>query len=193
MTLSAGGTAVYAGGSFDRVGLVGQDTIRENLAAFDLNSGVASQWNPAVRGIDGDVVSALTISGSVVYVGGRFREIGGQPRNNLAAVDIATGVPTTWNLPTNDAVSTFFDDGRRLYIGGFFTTIGGAPRGRLAAIDKTTGQLTAWNPDADGWVRSIVVSDGKVFVAGDFTTIGGRPQSMFAVLDADSGLIVGLD
>jgi len=193
MELRIAGSAVYASGSFDQVGVVGQDTVRLNLAAFDIESGAATPWNPAVRGIDGDVVAAIHISGNLVYAGGNFREIGGQPRNNLASVDIATSLATSWNLPTNQTVSTFFDDGRRLYVGGLFTMIGGQPRGRLAAVDKATGLLTSWNPNADGAVRAIVVSNGKVFVGGDFTTIGGRPQSMFAVIDAETGLVVGTD
>lgn len=193
MALGLAGSVVYAGGSFDQVGVVGQEVVRLNLAAFDMGSGVATPWNPAVRGIDGDVVSAVNLSGNVVYAGGIFREIGGQARNNLAALDTESGLALSWNLPTNNAVSTFFDDGQRLYIGGLFTTVGGQPRGRLAAVDKTTRLLTSWNPNADGGVRTIVASHGKVFVGGDFTTIGGHSRSMFAVIDADTGLLVGSD
>ena len=191
MALTVTGALVYAGGSFDQVGLVGQDTIRLNLAAFDAGSGVATPWNPSVRGINGDVVQALLVAENLIYVGGRFNEVGGQARDNLAALDRTTGLATGFNVPTNDTVFTFSDHGRRLYVGGLFTTIGGQPRGRLAAIDKTTGLLTSWNPNANGLVRSIVVSGGKVFVAGEFTTIGGQPRTMFAVIDPETGQLVG--
>ena len=53
-------------------------------------------------------VSALAASGPMVYVGGQFTTIGGQPRNNVAAVqnvpgeeskvlpfDVATGGPVS--------------------------------------------------------------------------------------------------
>jgi hypothetical protein len=189
--LAATGSIVYAGGSFEQVGVVGQDTIRFNLAAFDAASGAATPWNPAVRGVNGDVVSALLLSDGLMYVGGRFDEVGGQTRENLAAVDLATGVALTWNLPANDTVFTFFDDGQRVYIGGLFTAVGGQARGRLAAIDKMTGVLTPWNPDANGAVRAIVISSGKVFVGGEFTTINGRPRTHLAVLDSESGQLVG--
>jgi hypothetical protein len=191
MSLAVGGPVVYAGGSFDQVGVVGQDTIRFNLVAFETGNGVATPWNPSVRGIGGDVVQALVLTDNLIYVGGRFQQVGGQPRENLAAVDRATGLPTNFNVPANDSVYTIYDDGQRLYVGGLFTTIGEEPRGRLAAIDKATGLLTPWNPDADGLVRSVVVSHGKVFVGGEFTTIGGRPRSMFAVFDAETGQLVG--
>jgi hypothetical protein len=189
--LSVAGSVVYAGGSFEQVGLVGQDAIRFNLAGFDAGSGLATAWNPSVRGLNGDVVSSLQITDGLIYVGGRFEGVAGQARQNLALVDRATGAATSWNLPANDTVFTFFDDGRRLYLGGLFTAIGGQARGRLAAVDKTTGELTAWNPDANGPVRTIVVSGGKIVIGGDFTTINGRPQSHLAALDPDTGRLVG--
>ena len=189
--LTVAGSVVYAGGSFEQVGLVGQDAIRFNLAAFDAGSGFPTPWNPSVRGINGDVVSALQMSDGLIYVGGSFEGVGGQARQNLALVERATGDVTTWNLPVNDTVFTFFDDGRRLYLGGLFTAIGGQARGRLAAVDKTTGELTAWNPAANGPVRTIVLSGEKVIVGGDFTTINGRPQSHLAALDPDTGQLVG--
>jgi hypothetical protein len=189
--LAVSGSVVYVGGSFEQVGLVGQEAIRFNAAAFDESSGLVTPWNPSVRGVNGDVVSALHVSDAVIYVGGRFDEVGGQRRQNLAAVDRVSGVATSWQLPTNDTVLTFHDDGRRLYVGGLFTTIGGQARGRLAAIDTTTGLLTSWAPDANGPVRTIAVSGGKVFVGGDFTTMNGQPRSRLAVLDPETGVLVG--
>jgi hypothetical protein len=189
--LAVAGSVVYAGGSFEQVGLVGQAAVRFDLAAFDAASAVVTPWHPAVRGVNGDVVAALQLSDGLVYVGGRFDEVGGQPRENLAAVDQAADLTTNWNLAANDTVFTFFDEGRRLYLGGLFTAIGGQARGRLAAVDKTTGVLTPWNPDANGPVRTIVVSGDKVFVGGEFTTINGRPQNHLAVLDAETGQLVG--
>lgn len=185
------GSVAYAGGSFEQVGLVGQDAIRLDLAAFDIASGLVTPWDPSARGVAGDAVSALQLSDGSVYVGGRFDQIGGQPRQNLAALDRVTGAATAWNLPADDAVLTLFDDGRRIYVGGLFTTVGGQSRGRLAAVDKTTGLLTPWNPEANGAVRSIAVSGGKVFVAGEFTTINGLARSRLAALDPDTGRVVG--
>ena len=36
-------------------------------------------------------------AGDIVYLGGRFDLVLGQPRHNLAAVDLATGTLTDWN------------------------------------------------------------------------------------------------
>ena len=189
LTVSA--SLAYVGGSFERVGRVGQEAIRLDLAAFDVVNGVATPWNPSVTGASGDAIFTLRLSDESLYVGGRFDQIGGQPRQNLAAVDRITGAAASWNLPANDTVLTLFDDGRRLYIGGLFTTVGGQSRERLAAIDKTTGFLAPWNPQANGTVRSIAVSGGKVFVAGEFTAINGQPRSKLAVLDPETGRLLG--
>ena len=189
--LAVSDSVAYVGGSFEQVGLIGQEAIRLDLAAFDVVSGLATPWNPSVRGVAGDAVSALQLSDGSIYVGGRFDQIGGQPRQNLAALDRVTGTAAAWNLPANDAVLTLFDDGRRLYVGGLFTTIGGQSRGRIAAVDKTTGLLAPWNPEANGPVRSIAVSGGKVFVAGEFTAINGQARSRLAVLDPETGRLVG--
>ena len=189
--LAATGSTVYVGGSFEQVGPVGQDTVRLDLAAFDLTSGLATTWNPSVRGVTGNVAYALHVSDGLVYVGGRFDDIGGQRRENLAAVDPVGGMATNWNLPANDTVLTFFDDGRRLYVGGMFTMIGGQARARLAAVDKATGMLSSWNPDANGPVHTIAGSGGKVFVGGEFTAVNGRLRNKLAVFDAQTGQIVG--
>ena len=185
------GSLAYVGGSFEQVGLIGQEAIRLDLASFDIVNGLATPWNPSVRGAAGDAVSVLHVSDGLVYVGGRFDQIGSQPRQNLAAVDLVTGTAASWNLPANDAVLTLFDDGRRLYVGGMFTSVAGQPRGRLAAIDKTTGLLLPWNPQANGAVRAMAVSGSNVFLVGEFTTIDGQPRSRLAVVDAETGRLVG--
>jgi trimeric autotransporter adhesin len=45
-TLATGGSVIYAGGSFEQVGVVGQAAIRFNVAAFDLGTGLVTTWSP---------------------------------------------------------------------------------------------------------------------------------------------------
>ena len=42
-------------------------------------------------------IEALAVSGSTVYAGGDFSSIGGQARNDLAALDASSGLATTWD------------------------------------------------------------------------------------------------
>src|SRR5439155_18734229 len=122
--------------------------------------GELTPWNPST---DNDVVEALLVNGSTVYVGGGFGQIGGQPRQSLAALDAVTGAATAWNpAPTKWDVVTPRIRGLALvdsvlYVGGSFASIGGQPRICLAAVDTATGLATEWNPELDGLIWSLAV------------------------------------
>ena len=60
-------------------------------AAIDGSTGNVTGWNPNA----GPGVRALAVSGSTVYVGGEFTQVGGVSRSHLAAIDATTGT-TVW-------------------------------------------------------------------------------------------------
>jgi len=151
--LALSGGTVYVGGQFTSIG--GQP--RNRLAALDAATGVATAWNPNTNYQD-DVVSALTVSGGTVYAGGSFAIIGGQVRNNIAALDSATGAATAWNPNANSHVRALALSGGTVYAGGQFTSIGGQARNNIAAIDAATGAATAWDPNANNSVAALEVS-----------------------------------
>lgn len=91
--LVVSGSTVYAGGKFTSIG--GQ--FRNNIAALDASTGALTAWNPNAIGGFSPGILALAVSGSTVYVGGQFTVIGGQLRNNIAALDISTGSATAWD------------------------------------------------------------------------------------------------
>jgi hypothetical protein len=125
----------------------------------------------------------------VVYAGGDFKSIGGEPRNRLAALNALTGFATPWN-PTatiNGSLSTIAVSGSNVYIGGTFTMIGNSARNRLAALNVTTGALTAWNPNANGDVHALIIDNTTVYVGGKFTAIGGQTRNLLAALDINTG------
>src|SRR5678810_858356 len=72
----------------------------------------------------------LAASGSTLYVSGTT--MGGQARN-LATLDAATGLVTTWNPNPNGAVSGVVVSGSTVYARGAFSNIGGQARAGLAA------------------------------------------------------------
>ncbi|NOY61687.1 MAG: hypothetical protein GXP10_00800, partial [Gammaproteobacteria bacterium] len=99
---------------------------RSNIAAVSLIDGGASAWSANVNA----PVSSLLLSAdnATLYVGGRFSEIDGLPRNRLAALDV-TAVPpndivTAWNPDVTgssvDALALSSGD-ETLYIGGTFS------------------------------------------------------------------------
>src|SRR5262249_23432612 len=187
------GSTVYAGGFFTQIG--GQP--RDEIAALDATIGTATSWNPHVNAVSprGHAVWTLAVSGSVVYAGGYFQDIGGKDRNCIAAIDRTTGAATSWNAnaASNCRVRTLTlgPSGGTLYAGGFFTQIGGQARNNIGALDAATGAATGWNPTANGdtydAVSDLRVSGSTVYAGGKFTFIGGQPRNHIAALDATTG------
>jgi len=162
-------STVYVGGTFKNIG--GQP--RNNLAAVDAKTGLATDWNPCSGGNEKEGgVSVLAVSGTTVYVAGRFTSLGGKPRNCVAAIDAKTGQLTAWNPQVCGARFTGVDalavSGSTVYIGGLFASVGGLERYSVAAIDAVTGEPTSWNPKVgDYWrVYSLAVS-GSTFTSAD--------------------------
>src|SRR5262245_27284847 len=146
-------------------------------------SGMLDSW-----AVDGPV-NALVLSGTTLYVGGDFDHFGGQPRRNIAALDVSTGLATAWNPSANDEVTCLAVGGATIYTGGRFSAIGGQPRASIAALSASTGQATGWNPGADHIVSTIVANGGVVYVGGFFATIGfATPRRHLAALDATTGI-----
>jgi len=188
-TLAVSGSNVYVGGSFITIG--GQS--RSNIAAIDITTGLATDWDPNASSDDYASVSTLAVSGSNVYVGGHFTAIGGKSRSNIAAIDISTGLATDWNPNASGdnhdtSVNTLAVSGSNVYVGGDFTAIGGKSRNYIAAIDITTGLATDWNPNAIYTINTLAVSGSNVYVGGWFPAIGGQSRNYIAAIDITTGL-----
>jgi hypothetical protein len=181
----------YIGGRFASVG----GTPRNNIAHV-LADNTVSPWDPNATSADGPnaaSVSALAMSGSVVYAGGRFTSIGGQSRINLAALEASTGTATAWNADVDGSVVALAVGGTTVYVGGSFGSVGGQARTSLGAIDTETGQVLSWAPDlvypgSRGIVSAVAVSGSTVYVGGLFTSVAGLARSHVAALDAATGL-----
>lgn len=170
--LLASGDKVYVGGTGFAVALdaTAKDTV----------------WNQNGAGdVYGFAVRAPTL-----YVCGFFSSIGGQPRKNLAALNVYSGAVGTWNPNPNNPVNAVAVSGNTVYVGGSFSQIGqSTPSGRyhLAAIEATTGNATAWNPGAGGGVLALAVAQGIVYAGGGFTTIDGASRDYLAALNEQDG------
>jgi len=162
--------------------------LRSAIAALDASTGAATSWDPSAAGPAFVEVAAIAVSKGTVYVGGDFTEIGGQPRNHIAALDPASGAATSWD-PNADGTEVYAlaVSGNTIYAGGFFDHIGGKGRQSIAALDAATGAATSWDPDADGTVLALSVKGNTVFAGGVFDHIGGQQRARIAALDAKSG------
>jgi hypothetical protein len=182
-TIAISGSTVYVGGNFSGANSINGNIARNRLAALDGTTGVATNWNPNAN----NLVNALVISGSTVYVGGLFTTIGGQSRARIAALVASTGSATSWNPNADFDVNSLLISGTTLYVGGNFATIAGQSRARIAALNTSDGSATDWNPKAGAIVRALAVNGASVYIGGEFNSIGGEVRNRLARLDAATG------
>jgi hypothetical protein len=177
---AADGT-VYVSGQFTEIGANG--AARTYLAALDPQTANATGWNPSATpqpntDYPSSVGELAVGQDGTVYAGGYFATIGANhaTRNNLAAIDPASGNATGWNPSPNFYIYDLaLGASGTVYAAGGFTTIGanGASRRYLAAIDPASGNATSWNPNPDQQLTYLTVGPGGlVYASGAFTTIG---------------------
>ncbi len=119
----------FIGGNFTAVGGVA----RNKIARIQPDGTLDASWNPDVGGTGNWYVTALALDGGILYVGGYFSSVGGESRNNLAAIDTATGLPTPWNPGVDGSVYAIAAGSGKVFVGGGFTTIGGQARSNFAS------------------------------------------------------------
>ena len=167
-----------------------KDTTGNPLTSEFLNTTTFQTQQAFVRvGVSGssNIVNALAVSCNTLYVGGNFTTVGSSTRNNIAAINLATGLESSVNIGTNGTVNTILINAGIVYIGGIFTNAGGQGRNNVAAIDPLTGTATPWNPNGSGQVMSLVYNGATVYAGGAFTTIGGQARNRIAELDLTNG------
>jgi PQQ-like domain len=117
-------------------------------------------------------IHVLATDGTVVYVGGIFGFVAGQPRLSLAAFDARTGRLLPWRPPrlvyykgTTPLVSALAVTPTTLYLGGGFTSVDGVPRGDAAAVRRDDGTVTPFAPRlADEGLNAIAPVRGVVLI-----------------------------
>lgn len=185
---------LYLGGDFTEVGPadpLAPRVARTRLAAFDLDSGAVTGWDPSA---DGAVYAMrLSADGETLYIGGDFSGVGGQERNRLAALDTVVGVPrTAWNPGADGAVRAMIPSasGNTLYIAGSFGTVANASRRGLAEVGMLgnsgitgLGQTALFEAGAD--LRALALGANRLYVGGTFvvadTDQDDEPQRLAAV------------
>jgi hypothetical protein len=119
----------YVAGVFTSAG--GQS--RNGLAALDLVTGAASPWNPEAGGLNARV-NALHFHGDRLYVGGQYSALGGEFRNRLGSVQVASGQATPWDPNPNALIRALEVTADTVYVGGEFTKVGDQVQAYLAAF-----------------------------------------------------------
>jgi hypothetical protein len=192
--VEAFGTSIAFGGNFSSV----NGTNRMGLAAVDAN-GNLDPWDPQLAGGGGcsqPRVEVLKASGSLLYVGGCFESVQGQPRQSLAAFG-AAGTVTSLDaqmLPTS-RVYGLDVSGSDLFVAGSFFQLGGASRSGLGAVNVASGLATPFNPSGPTFVSCIKAVGSTVYVGwGSDSPFGiGLSRSYAAAFNASNGALLAWD
>lgn len=161
------GATLYVGGSFSAVGA----EPRALLAAVDASTGTVSPWNPTVGGSTNPDVYALALRSGEVLAGGDFGSVAGMARRNLAAIDRATGVPSTWNPSPQHTLYALAEYGDEILAGG---------ASMIAKFDPSTGSSGGWA--IDGPVYAVAHGAANFYVGGAFTRFAGARHAGVAAL-----------
>ncbi|MES2465175.1 MAG: hypothetical protein V4671_31800 [Armatimonadota bacterium] len=187
------GRILLVGGDFTHVG----DKPCAHLAALDAKTGeLLPTWNDP-RIPDG-TVAALLVRGDAVYVGGQFTEIAGQPRENLARLDLRSGSWTlndTWTPRAKDGqprrlVLTLAADAKRdrVLIGGIFLSLNDDKKAaRLVAVDAKTGAIAQTFPTMPPY------NDGRPFPMSGIIAMSVEGDTLFAGMGGPGGTALCFD
>jgi Domain of unknown function (DUF5122) beta-propeller len=192
--LTLSGDALFAGGDFTGAGAIGGAT-RVRLAKLSATTGAVDlTWNIAAN----QSVQTLLVSGSLLYVGGKFSSLDDHDTGGLSRLARVTmsgpgEIDETWYPAVlNGEVDALAASGSALFIGGTFTMIGGDFRSGLAKT-TTTAPATldaTWKPEPSlGVVKALALSGSDLFVGGQLGTIGGQDrQSLAKVATTGAGV-----
>jgi len=179
-TIAFSGTSqLFVGGAFTSTTPVSLTYIaKANIVTTTGTVTTPVTWSGLVSGTNGiitDTVYTIAISGTDVFVGGKFQNAGGITGINY----IARWDGNIWNAvgslnAINNTVRAIALSGNDVYVGGAFTGAGGS--GGPNYLARWDGNI--WNPVGsataiNAQVRAIALSGNDVYVGGNFTGAGG--------------------
>ena len=196
--IAAIGADVYVG--FYNMGGGDVDTVLGTKHIAKLNG---TTWSALGGGLDGNV-NAIAISGSDVYVGGRFTtaytayNTGPIIVNRIAKYDTLTNMWSALGTGLSDICNAIAVSGTDIYVGGYFTTAGGVSASRIAkwngiAWSALGGGLLYRNDNGNNYAicNTIAVSGSDIYVGGIFTSVNGVSANYIAKLNGTTWSALG--
>lgn len=131
-------------------------------------------------GVNGTVL-AMAQSGSDLYVGGSFTQVGNVSANNIAKWDGSawSALGSGASNGTDGNVLAIAVDGTAIYVGGSFSTAGGSNVNNIAKWNGSSWSALG-SGISGGDVRAISVVSTDIYVGGIFTTAGGTNANNIA-------------
>lgn len=190
LAVDASAATLIAAGDFSSIG--GTSRLFAAKLAMDGAGVVDAAWRPSFQ----NAVYALALDPGTrsLYAGGKFANVGGQSRTNLAkiALDGAGALDVTWNPSPNAPIRALAIDAgaAALYAAGEFTQIGTLARRYLAKL-STSGAgapVGEWSADSNGYVFALSYDGrGRLYVGGQFAYIGNQPRANVARVSTATG------
>jgi hypothetical protein len=185
---------VLIGASFPTL----QGVKRTYLSEIDLTTGKPTDWSPTFTFPGGvDVIQALYLKQSRLYLGGSFTEVNGLTRNRFASFDLLPK-PTLNNFTASfsgytNSVSKIAEMNGNIIVSGGYDTVNGSTQKHIVALNATSAQPSyTFAPNTNFAINEFLkLSNGKYVIAGDFNLINGATAiNRFAVVNEDSGTLV---
>lgn len=197
MTIAVGENGVYVGGQFSSVGGI------PNTKGIAMWSG--TNWSALGPGIDvgyGIGVWSIATYGGIVYVGGKFQQIGSTTMNNIAKWNgsqwsaLGSGLGYVGGTEWVHCIK-IASDGQDVYAGGWFG--GSGLMQNLNNIARWSEKGQNWNQMGNGLyggggtpqVATIIIDGGYVYAGGKFHS-GASPFHNVARWDGSQWWAIGL-
>jgi WD40 repeat protein len=184
-SLEVDGDRLYVAGRYGGI----DGTTRKRLAAVSVSTGeVVTAFRPRADRTVNEI--ALSVDGDILYAGGGFTTLGGQPRQMAGAVFTATGDATSF-APTetggNVVTVALSADGSRF----FYST----DNNTLFAYDPAVSNNPAWQIKTSGNVQAIAASGTDLYIGGHFSQIvtDKVKRYYFASLNPNTGGLLEWD
>jgi hypothetical protein len=173
-------------GTFSRVFKQRESVRTGGLAIWD-----GQQWVENPQGAINGVVTTLATNGTVLYIGGRFKNIGSLVTHGIAMWD-----GEKWSALEHEGlsgdVSALIAASSVLYVAGIFRS--------TADVDKETSQIVRWDGGGPAWyslgeikgrIDVLEVYADSLYVGGDFSMAGRVPAANLAVFRSGQWHSVG--
>jgi hypothetical protein len=207
-TITQSGNTIYIGGKFSSLRQCppgtscgpGSAVATVGVGAIDATTGVAIKTFKHTVSGGTATVFGLAVAGGKLWLGGQFTHVDGEPRLNLAAIDLSTGeldaaVDHQIGIDTTDRIRGLATNGNLVYAAGYFLTVDGQARKHLAAFQMDGDLDPTWRPKTAGLARTLTFDcDANVVAGGSFRKAGGsttpnQARATLAIFDPVSGAL----
>jgi len=176
--------------------LAGQDGLNGKKAKKGDNSGNSTQSVFTGTGVDGTIYAMAVQADGKVVIGGRFANVNGQPRQNLARLNSDGSLDANFlSGGSNGVDGTVFalacDKQGNILVGGNFNAVQDTSRRNFVRL-LPSGQLDssfANGQSPDGAVHAIALSPkGNIVIGGKFDLVGQTVRHNIAEFGTDGTL-----